>query len=247
MEELKALRPARLGLAAGLALIAGLVLLGASEGPDEGAKDVAARELEQALTLDSDIANGLRIYRECAECHQPEGWGLPDGSYPQLAGQHKQVIIKQLADIRAGVRGNPEMRPWASPDRIGGAQAVADVAGYIDTLELNVHGGKGPGADLERGAALYAERCARCHGPEGEGDGAKFVPRIQSQHYAYLLRQFQAIRDGRRGNADPEMAAHVKDIGDADARVLLDYVSRLEPPEMFQAPPGWRNPDFSTR
>jgi hypothetical protein len=24
----------------------------------------------------------------------------------------------------------------------------------------------------------------------------------------------------------------------------MDYVSRLEPPESFQAPQGWRNPDF---
>ena len=246
MAHLNAPRPGRIAAASGLALLALLGLVAAADAPDPEARDAAARELERALSLESDIANGLKIYRECAECHQPEGWGLPDGSYPQLAGQHKQVIIKQLADIRAGVRGNPEMLPWASPKRIGGAQAVADVAGYIDTLELSVSGGKGPGVDLARGAKLYAESCARCHGPEGEGDGEHFVPRIQSQHYAYLLRQFQAIRDGRRGNANPEMVSHVQGISDADARVILDHVSRLEPPEMLQAPPGWRNPDFTS-
>jgi hypothetical protein len=26
---------------------------------------------------------------------------------------------------------------------------------------------------------------------------------------------------------------------------MLDYVSRLEPPEELQAPEGWQNPDFA--
>jgi cytochrome c553 len=237
--------PRRRLMVGGLAALGLVCLVGAAETTDEAARRAAALELEQALSVESDIANGLKIYRSCAECHQSEGWGLPDGSYPQLAGQHKQVILKQLTDIRAGVRVNPEMLPWVSPKRIGDAQDVADVAGYIDTLELSVNGGKGAGDDLERGAELYAANCARCHGPEGEGDGEAFVPRIQSQHYAYLLRQFQAIRDGRRGNADPDMRTHVQGISDEQARAILDHVSRLEPPEMFQAPSGWRNPDFA--
>lgn len=228
-----------------LALAAAALPLFASA-DDEPAlpEDAAAIELERALALEPDVGNGLRIYRVCADCHQPEGWGLSDGSYPQLAGQHRTVVIKQLADIRSGVRGNPEMAPFASPERIGGAQAVADVAAYIDTLEMSVATGKGSGDDLERGATRYAAACARCHGARAEGDGERFVPRLQSQHFAYLLRQFQAIRDGRRGNANAEMVDHVQGISDAEARAILDYVSRIEPPEAFQAPPGWSNPDF---
>jgi len=243
------LRWTRLRRAGGTLVLVGtaLLLLAADaddESRDAGAAAEAAREIEQALQLEADIANGLRIYRICAECHQPEGWGVADGSYPQLAGQHRKVVIKQLADIRAGLRVNPEMCPYASAKRIGGAQAVADVAGYIDTLEISVDTGKGPGKDLERGAARYAEKCARCHGESGEGDGDKYIARLQSQHYAYLLRQFLAIRAGERGNADPEMVDHIRDISDAEARAILDYVSRLEPPKEFQAPRGWRNPDF---
>jgi cytochrome c553 len=205
----------------------------------------AAREYDRAISLAPDIGNGLRIYRECAECHMPEGWGLPSGIVPQIAGQHRTVVIKQLADIRAGNRANHLMMPYASVEAIGGAQAVSDVAGYIDTLEISVENGKGPGTNLDLGARLYAENCAQCHGAEGEGDSDRHMPRIQAQHYNYLVAQFQHIRDGKRRNSDPAMVEQIKTIDEAEMLAVLDFVSRLEPPEVFQAPPEWRNPDFA--
>lgn len=204
----------------------------------------AAREVEQAQALTPDTDNGLKIYRSCAACHMPEGWGLSSGVVPQIAGQHHGVVIKQLADIRAGNRSNVLMAPYASVESIGGTQAVADVAGYIDTLEMSVENGKGPGDDLELGARLYQENCVRCHGAAGEGDAKAFVPRIQAQHYEYLVRQFQEIRDGKRRNANPEMVAQIRDFHERETRAVLDYVSRLLPPEDLRAPPGWHNPDF---
>ena len=205
----------------------------------------AARELELALGLTPDLDRGLTLYRECALCHMPEGWGLSNGSVPQIAGQHRTVVIKQLADIRAGNRDAVLMIPYASAKSMGGPQAVADVAAYIDTLEMSVETGKGPGDDLELGAKLYAENCKRCHGATGEGNAEEFVPRIHAQHYQYLVRQFEWIRDGKRRNANAEMVKQIHDFGDRETHAVLDYVSRLEPPEDFQAPPGWHNPDFA--
>jgi len=205
----------------------------------------AAREIEQALDLTPNIEKGLEIYRGCASCHKPEGWGLSNGSVPQLAGQHRKVVIKQLADIRAGNRDNLLMMPYSSVESIGGAQAVADVAGYIDTLEINVDNGKGSGRDLDLGERLFGENCVRCHGARGEGDAEKHVPRIQAQHYKYLVRQFRWIRDGKRSNANAEMVAQIEGFKDSEAKAVLDYVSRLEPPPELQAPPGWTNPDFA--
>jgi cytochrome c553 len=210
-----------------------------------GIQAMAAKELETALSLKPDLDNGLAIYRSCAACHQPEGWGLLSGLVPQIAGQHRTVVIKQLADIRAGNRDAILMLPYATVEAIGGVQAVADVAGYIDTLEIFPAGGKGPGDQLELGERLYREKCVACHGERGEGNAEAFVPRIQAQHYRYLVKQFEQIRNGTRLNANPEMQAQIAAFDDAQMHAVLDYVSRLEPPEEMQAPPGWLNPDFA--
>ncbi len=204
----------------------------------------AAREIEEALSLTPNIANGLEIYRTCAMCHTPEGSGLKNGSVPQIAGQHTKVVIKQLADLRAGNRDSVLMLPYATVESIGGAQAIADVAGYIDTLEISVGTGTGTGEDLALGERLYVENCARCHGAMGEGDSDKFMPRLQAQHYSYLLRQFQWIREGKRRNADPEMVTQIESLDERETHAILDYVSRLEPAPELQAPANWQNPDF---
>lgn len=215
------------------------------KGPDmEAIAAQAARELERALKLKPDLDHGLEVYRDCALCHTPEGWGMKSGLVPQIAGQHKEVVIKQLADIRAGNRDAHLMIPYASIEAIGGAQSVADVAAYIDTLEISTAGGKGPGKDLENGQRIYAQQCASCHGEQGEGDASTHAPRIQAQHFKYLVRQFESIRDGRRKNADTEMRKLIEKMDEQQMTAVLDYVSRLEPPEDMQAPPGWHNPDF---
>ena len=202
-------------------------------------------EYEEALTLTPDIANGLAVYRECAACHEPEGWGHTTGSVPQIAGQHRKVVIKQLADFRAGNRDSVLMVPYASVESIGGAQALADVAEYISTLEISVENGKGPGTDLELGESLYRQHCLDCHGENGEGSNDGLAPRVQAQHYKYLLRQFQWIRDGKRRNASEEMARLSKELDDREMNAVLDYSSRLQPAEEFRAPAGWKNPDFN--
>ena len=204
----------------------------------------ANREYERALALEPDIANGLVIYRECAGCHEPEGWGLSTGSVPQIAGQHRKVVIKQLADFRAGNRDSVLMVPYATVESIGGAQALADVSAYISTLEMSVDNGQGPGVGLKVGEEIYAEKCASCHGANGEGSNDGLVPRIQAQHYRYLKRQFEWIRDGKRRNGNAEMAALARELEPHELQAVLDYSSRLLPPEELRAPEGWKNPDF---
>ncbi|MEJ2453551.1 MAG: c-type cytochrome [Candidatus Thiodiazotropha sp.] len=209
-----------------------------------GTADVAMHEYEQALKLTPNPENGRRVYRTCAICHTPEGWGLESGAYPQVAGQLRTVIIKQLADIRARNRDNPTMRPFTSPQLLGGAQEIADVAAYISQLPMTPYNGVGPGIDLAWGEQLYKDNCTECHGDIGEGNLEDHTPAIYGQHYRYLLRQFEWIKMERRRNADRKMVKQIHNFTHRDIRAVLDYVSRIRPPAEKVAEPGWINPDF---
>lgn len=206
--------------------------------------EVAAAEYDEIMGLKPDLENGRDAYLICAVCHKPEGWGTPDGAYPQIAGQVRTVIIKQLADIRARNRNNPVMYPFSMPSTLGSAQQVADVAAYVSQLPMTNSNGVGPGNDLELGKQLYKDNCVKCHGKNGEGDAKEHMPAIAGQHFNYLKRQFDLIRTNRRKNADPKMVKQIKGFSPREEAAVLDYTSRLRPPAEKLAKDGWTNPDF---
>ncbi len=190
------------------------------------ATSAAAGELEEALKLKADPARGRVAYEVCQGCHRPDGAGRPDGAYPQLAGQHVAVLLKQMADIRAGQRDNPKMHPFITA-RVVNVQEMADIAAYLHGLKPPSDNGKGPGTDLERGARLYDRNCRDCHGRQGEGDDAETYPALAGQHFNYLVRQIREIRDGVRRNANRTMRKEVRDYSDEDVEAVADYLSRL--------------------
>lgn len=237
------------------ALTAGLLALPGAFAWNEG-----GGEQDEALTLTPDRERGIAVYEVCSACHLLEGWGQEDGTFPQLAGQHAAVMIKQLADIRAGNRDNPTMYPFALDDQIMAAagyshgeikpaQLVADVADYVEKLPMNPANGKGPWNQLfpefKEGERLYKENCVKCHGENGEGSAEKFYPKIHGQHYKYMLRQFEWIRDGKRRNANPDMVKQIQNFSDKDMQMVINYTSRLPIPKDKLAPSAdWQNPDY---
>lgn len=186
-------------------------------------------EKELALTLKGDIENGEEAYEICSGCHLPSGAGRPDGTFPQLAGQHPVVIIKQIADIRAGRRDNPIMYPFAIS--LIDQQELADVSAYIQTLPIPTDNGRGPGTNLEEGKMLYERDCVKCHGEKGEGDAVKFFPVLAGQHYKYMLRQIGEIAEKKRRNANPDMVKIVEKYTHEQQIAVVDYMSRLTWPE----------------
>ncbi|MCK4709726.1 MAG: c-type cytochrome [Gammaproteobacteria bacterium] len=201
--------------------------------------------IQQAISATPNLEKGKAIYRNCAVCHSPEGWGTLSGHYPQIAGQHKSVIIKQLEDIQLGNRDNPTMRPFTNPVIELGSQAVADVAAYISQLPMTPKNYVGFGVQLDRGKALYDKNCKQCHKTNGEGKPEKFYPRIQGQNYKYLQRQLLWIKTGKRRNADIKMVKQLRDFSLRDIDLVADYASRLRPDKSLVAKSiFWKNPDF---
>ncbi|WP_374278621.1 cytochrome c [Azonexus sp.] len=192
----------------------------------------------EALKLKGDKKRGEEAYEVCGACHLPSGAGRPDGTFPQLAGQHTTVLIKQMADIRAGLRDNPTMYPFAAT--LTDPQELADVSAYIESLCIPVDHGKYEGADaamqIAKGKELYEKQCLECHGKNGEGDKAKFYPVIAGQHYKYLLRQMTEIRDGHRRNANPDMVKVIKPYTNDQLVAISAYQSSLKMPGSMCAP-----------
>lgn len=187
----------------------------------------------EALHLKGDPKAGEESYEVCGGCHLPSGAGRPDGTFPQLAGQHATVLLKQMADIVEGLRDNPTMYPFAK-EALKDPQELANTAAYIQTLCIPTDHGKYEGKDyalqVAKGKELYEKECKNCHGANGEGNAEKFYPVIAGQHYKYLLRQMTAIRDGVRRNANPDMVKVIKKYTDDQLVAISAYQASLTMP-----------------
>lgn len=228
----------------GLALLSLALILSSANATERKQPDLA--EFDAAMELTPDIDNGRKLYRTCVTCHGPEGWGTNSGGYPQIAGQLPDVLIKQLADFRAGNRDNPIMSAFTSRRALGGPQDIADVAAYISQLPMTRNNGRGHPVNLEMGKQIYARDCSDCHGKHAEGDPKEHAPLLYGQHYQYLMRQFDWIRNGRRRNADEKMVKQIKGFSSREQSAVMSYISNLVPPEDKLAKPGWKNPDYSS-
>jgi len=227
----------------GLSMSSSVLAAGKVEWNAEGGEKTVA------MTLTPDRENGIEVYEVCSACHLLEGWGMTNGTFPQLAGQSREVLIKQLADIRALNRDNPTMYPFALPESIGDAQALVDVSAYIEQLPMNPDNGKGEWAkgtaEYDQGEKLYKDNCVQCHGDHGEGMPEKFYPRIEGQHYEYMLRQFEWIRDGKRRNANPDMVKQIAGFSNKEMKMVINWVSRTPVDPKDLAPSAdWQNPDY---
>ena len=193
----------------------------------------AREEFMEVLSAKPDETRGRELFANCSGCHGPVADGTPEGSIPRIAGQHFQVLARQIIDFRYARRWDRQMEGVAADLHIlADAQDIADVASYVSHLDRGGTRGVGDGTQVERGAALYGSTCASCHGPDGEGDAQAWVPRIGGQHAGYLLRQIYDSVDGRR---PPMSRAHRKRferLDFDDVLGLTDYLSRV----------GWESP-----
>lgn len=222
-----------------LALLLGLGACAADPVPHPShraspAQGAGAAEAERALALAGagNAAAGKLAYEVCSACHLPSGFGRLDGGYPKLAGQHATVLIKQIADIRSQVRDSPSMHSFVMELR--DTRDIANVAAYIESLCIPPGNGRYNLPDAaERntsGRQLFARDCADCHQAQGQGNKEKHYPVLAGQHYRYLLRQMQDIRDGFRQNADPDMVKAIAKYKNDQLQSLSAFLASLDTP-----------------
>jgi cytochrome c553 len=189
----------------------------------------ARSEFQAAVRLTPNLSHGEELFRTCAACHGTDGAGVPDGTVPAVAGQHFRFIIKQLVDYRHDKRWDIRMERFTDKHLLAGPQDLADVAAYVSGLPRKANAAHGTGDGLQRGVSVYFRNCESCHGPSGQGDEARAIPRLAGQHYEYLMRQFYDTVDGRRPNMDSEHVRLLSQLEREEIVGVSDYLSRLLP------------------
>jgi len=164
----------------------------------------------------------------CAACHGPDGnSSVP--TYPKLAQQFPEYLVKQLEDFKAGRRTNPIMQGFAA--QLTEAD-MKNVAAWVSSQKAKLGFAKDKdlvmtGERIYRGgvAGRQIPACAGCHSPDGAGVPIQF-PRLSGQQADYVAAQLTAFRDGVRKNS-LVMAQVASRLNDREIKALADYVSGL--------------------
>jgi cytochrome c553 len=192
---------------------------------------MAVEKISIQLDFTPDLEAGKTTFEVCARCHLPEAWGNVDGTYPQLAGQHVNVLIKQLLDIRDGSRHSSLMFPFVQQRTIGGYQELSNVVAYISTLPMNPNPSRGPWkkgtAEYQQGKKIYQQYCSSCHGDKGEGSNELAYPRLQGQHFQYMRRQLESVKNGLRV-VHPGMQAVIEKLELEQLEQAANYASYFD-------------------
>jgi cytochrome c553 len=188
----------------------------------------AREELKKATRATPNVENGSELFLQCVSCHGGDGAGQSNGNTPRIAGQHYTVLLKQLVDFRHGTRWDFRMEKMADRHHLETPQDIADVAAYVNGLDAVGERGIGDGTGAAEGAFIFNSYCASCHGPGGEGNAKKVVPRLGGQHYGYLMRQMYDAVDGRRLNLNRLHKDKIEPLDFEQVRAVADYLARID-------------------
>ena len=95
----------------------------------------------------------------------------------------------------------------------------------VAALALLLGAAPATAADLAAGEKLATERCAACHGKDGNTPIDPSYPRLSGQHEDYLVHALKDYKLDRRKN--PIMGAQAKTLSVADMENLAAYFAQL--------------------
>jgi len=167
----------------------------------------------------------------CVACHGQTGNDSLLPAVPKLGGQGEKYLLKQLQEIKSGVRQVPLMNGIL--DNLS-ERDLADVAAFYASqpqpLGAVEEAKRALGEKLYRAgdANIGVAACTACHAPNGKGNATAGYPSLSGQDVAYTEAQLKAFRDGERTN---DAAQVMRDIAarlnDREIAALASYVSGL--------------------
>lgn len=164
----------------------------------------------------------------CAGCHGADGNSVAP-NFPNLAGQQKKYLLRELSDYKSGKRVSEVMVPL-----VAGLSDVdlAELAAYYANQKPSP-ATVGDPALLKLGKNLYLKgnsktdvpSCDGCHEENGAGDG-KF-PRVAGQRVDYVLDQFRLYAAGKRTNGTRVMQTVAERMSEQEARAVAEYMASM--------------------
>ncbi len=203
--------------------------LAGPSGPDSGRHDFDTQ--------------GVAPQEICDLCHSLDGISRM-AKFPKLAGQKAAYIKKQFLDFHAGRRTN-DGGQMSGITRELNTTHIDAIARYFSQLpappamplpaDPSAHKQSQQGATLFFHGRQSLDACTTCHGVEARH--LPLSPWLDAQHHAYLVKQLQDFKHGRRHNdSDAVMRSIAAKLTDEDIEALARYLAstalRATPPSL---------------
>jgi cytochrome c553 len=174
-----------------------------------------------------DQAAGKSAAGACAGCHGEQGVSTNPAN-PSLAGQDAQYLAAALQEYKDGARSDETMKSLAAPLDEG---ATKNIAAYYANQQPQP-----PKVQKPLTTAELAQRCDRCHGPDGNSADPR-MPALAAQRADYLEKVLHAYQTG--GRKSSAMAAMSASMSDADIENLTaHYAGKKARAVVFVILPG---------
>ncbi len=188
---------------------------------------------------------GKRLYlrKTCMACHGKGGVrSIQD--YPNIAGQPKKYLVKQIDDILSGKRigGTDPTGAMRTAPMVGAlvtaedklritAEEIEQISDWLSSLPPAEPAAlETPLGDKEVKAAkkLYRKKCRSCHGKNALKP-LKGYPVIAGQRKAYIIAQINDVKNKLRTNGRIKtMFPMVRKLTDEQIDLLASYLSQID-------------------
>ena len=177
-----------------------------------------------------DAAAGQTKAAVCGACHGADG-NSAIANFPKLAGQNEKYLVKQMKDIKTGVRPVVEMTGLL--DNLDD-QDLADLAAFFTKQATQI--GHAAKDQVEAGQKIYragiaakgVAACTACHSPTGIGNASAAFPAVSGQHSAYVEKQLKMFRNAERSNDPNNMMRDIAaKLSDAEIKAVSAYIQGL--------------------
>lgn len=179
---------------------------------------------------EGDPQAGKTKAAQCVACHGADG-NSPAPTFPKLAGQGEKYLLKQLQEIKSGVR--PVAQMTGQLDNMSD-QDLQDIASHYAAQTMS--GGAAKKDLVELGASVYRAgikkqgiaACTGCHSPTAAGNAPAGFPRLSGQYADYIEQQLSQFQKGERSNdADAVMRDIAERMTAKEIKAVSSYASGL--------------------